>query len=239
MKWFFPILLLMAAVFVYFKQQSSIQKTEYEFASKIVEVKKHKFIVPDLPEKDLSFEISESEIKKMRRQLKSSDLGLKDEAMLKLWKAQDETIIPALNRIMDAKYHACYDKCGKIAEYKLHALDILSRDQSLVNLKILLKAVKDKNKDVRLSSINIMGNYLAEDVIDPLQRAMSDKNEDVSIAAGRGLEKVINGMNEWRKSQTDQLIREYSRKLSISDYSYAERRLRKIIRKIEKESTEQ
>ena len=84
-----------------------------------------------------------------------------------------------------------------------------------------------------------MGNYLAEDVIDPLQRAMSDKNEDVSIAAGRGLEKVINGMNEWRKSQTDQLIREYSRKLSISDYSYAERRLRKIIRKIEKESTEQ
>lgn len=237
MRWLVPIVLVGLAVFVFVEQRSGVQKIEEEFAAKVIEIKNHKFEVPAVPEKDNNFEISAADIKKMRRQINSPDLLLSADAMSKLWKAQDETIIPSINRILETKYSSCYSNCDKIALRKLSAVDTISRDRSRINLKMLLTASKDKNKDVRLASIKALGDYLIEDVVDPLQNAMSDKETDVSLAAGEGLEKVVRGMKNWKQDQIDQLIHDYSRKISTGDYESAERKLKRIVRKIERASS--
>jgi len=237
MKWIMPLILISAAFYVFSLQQANMQKIENEFRAKVTEVKNHKFDVPDVPEKNNDLSISAAEIKKFRRQINSPELMLSEEAMSRLWEAQDETIEPSLNKILNAKYSSCfYVDCKKIALRKMSAVNVISRDRSRLALKMLLNASKDKNSKVRFAAVKALGDYMMEEVLDPLQTAMSDKDSEVSSAAGKSFEKIINGMKDWRKEQIDRLVQDYSKQIAVGDYKDAERKLRKIVREIEQSS---
>ena len=70
---------------------------------------------------------------------------------------------------------------------------------------------------------------VCNDVIEPLQNSMSDRNQDVSKAAGTAFDNVFHGMKQWRETRVNNLVSEYAKKIAPLDYEKGEKKLRALI----------
>lgn len=237
MKWFIMSLLCLGGAFVVFqRQQAELRKTENEFQAKIAEVNNHVFAIPDIPEADPENALKEAELKKYRHALKSRSFAVRMDAINKLWNAQDQAVVPAIKNIVLKKYAVCYGQCENVPAQKLQVLDMLKQSKAQINMEFLIAAAGDKNKDVRLSAVRGLSEYVTADVLEPLQIAASDKNKEVAAAAEEGFNRVIEAMENWKKDQRAALITEYSAKIAVGDINAAEKKLREMSDRISKNS---
>jgi len=237
MKWFIMSLFCLGGAFVVFQmQQAELRKTEKEFQTKIEEVNNHVFTIPDIPEADPAQALTEPELKKYRRALKSSNFATRMDAINRLWEAQDQAVVPAIKYIILKKYVVCYGQCENIPAQKLQVLDLLKRSHSQLNMEFLIAAAGDRNKDVRLSAVQGLGEYVTADVLEPLQIASSDKHKEIADAANESFNKVIEAMDNWKRDRRNALIEEYAAKIAVGDYKEAEKKLQAIADTVSKNS---
>jgi HEAT repeat protein len=237
MKWFIMSLFCLGGAFVVFQmQQAELHKTEKEFQTKIAEVNNHVFTVPAIPEADPSRALTEQELKKYHRALKSANFGTRMEAINRLWDAQDQAVVPAIKHIILKKYVVCYGQCENIPAQKMQVLDMLKRSQSQLNMEFLIMAAGDRNKDVRLSAVQGLGAYVTSDVLEPLQIASSDKNKEIAATANESFNRIIESMDNWKSDRRKALIEEYAAKIAVGDYKEAEKKLQAMADTISKNS---
>ena len=230
MKMLISILLIACAAFVFFKQQNDRNRLEQEFLAKVTEARNHNFVIPAVPEKDPNFSLTEAELKKARRQaFQQKDIDSNVNAIEQLWKLQDKDAIPAIRKVLGNKYTNCYGNCANVVSHKISLINFVSREQTKVNLKLLMSVTKDKDVVVRTTAISALGQYLCNDVIVPLQNLMSDRNQDVAKTAGTAFDNVFHGMKQWRENRVDELVSEYARKIAPLDYERGEKKLRTLI----------
>ena len=231
------VLCILAAVFIYAKQQEELKKIEQEFKDKVVEVNNFKFDIPAMPEKDSSITLAENALRLARRQAVSADIKTSMEAIEKLWKMQDETAIPSIKKVMSMKCRRSQG-CNQVEQHKLAVVEFIGREQTKINLKLLQTAASDLSPAVRKAAALAMGEYLTKDVLSPLQLLTVDKDSGVSSQAWESMEKVSHSMSTWKKDQVNALVSEYAKKISRGDTVSAEKKLRRIARRIDKETEE-
>ena len=103
------VLCILAAVFIYAKQQEELNKIEQEFMNKVVEVNNFKFDIPTMPEKDTSITMANNTLKLVRKQAVSADIQTSMEAIEKLWKMQDDMAISSIRKVMSMKCRRSQD----------------------------------------------------------------------------------------------------------------------------------
>lgn len=231
------VLCILAAVFIYAKQQEELNKIEQEFMNKVVEVNNFKFDIPTMPEKDTSITMANNTLKLVRKQAVSADIQTSMEAIEKLWKMQDDMAISSIRKVMSMKCRRSQD-CNQVEQHKIAVVEFIGREQTKINLKLLQTAATDLSPAVRKAAAAAMGEYLTKDALAPLQLLTVDKDSSVSNQAWESMENVSHRMSTWKKDQINNLVSEYAKKISRGDTVSAEKKLRRIARRIDKETEE-
>ncbi len=218
-KWF-VLFLIAAGIFLYqnAKEKAAQRQAEMEYKKEIAALEYFKVEIPELHPRE-EVDLPDNVLVRLHKSLKSRNAAEAGKAIEYLWKIHDDEVLPVMKKYLADKNNYCFDDgCGAFkADMKNRIMDIITRDISLLNFDFLKISIKDRDKNVRIRTVNKLAEYLTEDAIEVLNPALNDNNPEVRTAALDAIMRIKEGIKNAKQSKLDEINNRYRNRKTLKD----------------------
>ena len=216
-KWF-VLFLIAAGIFLYHnaKEKAAQRQAEMEYKREIATLEDFKVEIPELHPRE-EIDLPDNVLIRLHKSLKSNNVAEAGKAIDYLWKIHDDAVLPVMKKYLTARMDMCFDRCGLIMDMKNRIMDIITRDISLLNFDFLKISIKDRDKNIRIRTVNKLSEYLTDEALEVLNPALNDSNPEVRTAAMDGIMRIKEGIKRAKQAKLDEINNRYRNRKTLKD----------------------
>ena len=216
-KWFILFIIAAGCVLYYKGSEKKKQRiAEQEYQKEVAMLENFKVQIPELPPKsDMDF--PDEVISRLHKSVKSSNANEAGKAMEILWSIHDGEVIPVMNRYLTARMDLCFDRCEMYSNMKDRIMNIITRDICQLNFDFLRVTIKDRNKDIRIRTINKLAEYPTEESMELMKSVLNDKDSEVRTVAIDGYTRIQEGRKRAKQEKLDEINHKYKDRKTLKD----------------------
>jgi len=208
MKWIIMIGLFIGGIFYLVNTDKQEQRaSEMQLQAKTKAINEMVIELPDAPEKKGDLSLMDETVESMRNLLKDPNMNVRLSVIDVLWNVQDQAAVDAVQQILEKKYTYYYPNV--LADTKIKIVNILDRNQTKLNLRLLSIALQDQNKEVRLAAVQCVGKYAVPDAITVLNPRLKDSDSKVRLAAVQAITAINDAAVKYKQDKIEEIKKQF------------------------------
>lgn len=218
-KWF-VLFLIAAGIFLYHnaKEKAAQRQAEMEYKREVAALENFKVEIPELHPRE-EIDLPDNVLVRLHKSLKSNNVAEAGKAIEYLWKIHDDAVLPVMKKYLADRNTYCFeDGCGTFkADMKNRIMDIITRDISQLNFDFLKISIKDRDKNIRIRTVNKISEYFTEEALEVLNPALNDSSPEVRTATMDGIMRIKEGIKNAKQAKLDEINNRYRNRKTLKD----------------------